>query len=206
MSQQMSEEIRDAHIVVPRAIVISLFIGGSTGLATFLGVLFGIGNPDTIVNSDFKYPFGALFLQVTKSVAGSAIMAMVIILLQAAAVIGLLAAASRMLWSFSRDRGVPGWRHLSRVSRVVYRLSDCFRSGVCVDALQGKPTDFYPTELDFRNDNLLGARGFDQRGLARRLQRSAFSGAERSLCFILHGLLRSFLQAAGREDSSLGRG
>ena len=80
-----------------------------------IGLLFSIGDPDTILNAPYEYPFAAVFLQATKSVVGSAIMTMIIIILQSAAVIAVLATASRMLWAFARDKGVPGWRSLSKV-------------------------------------------------------------------------------------------
>ena len=113
----MSEEIQNARVVVPQAMIIALCVGGCSGFATLIGVLFSLGDPDSVLNSEYEYPFAQLFLQATKSRAGSAIMAMIIIVLQVVAVIGLLAAASRMLWAFARDKGVPLWKHISRVSK-----------------------------------------------------------------------------------------
>jgi amino acid transporter len=56
-----------------------------------------------------------IFLEATNSVSGSLAMSAIVIVIYVCALMGLLAAASRQLWSFSRDRGVPGWRLWSRV-------------------------------------------------------------------------------------------
>lgn len=42
-------------------------------------------------------------------------MASIITALALCADVGFLASASRMVWSFARDRGLPGWKFLSRV-------------------------------------------------------------------------------------------
>ena len=112
----MSEEIKNASTVVPRSIVYGLIMNGAIGFGSVIAVLFCIGDPDAISNSKFTtYPFIAIFEQATRSKGGSAVMVALILLVGLGLDIGIMAAASRMLWSFARDRGVPGWRYISKV-------------------------------------------------------------------------------------------
>lgn len=110
----MSEEINHASTVVPRSILTSVLVNGVLGFAMLLAELFCIGDTSAVLGQQF--PFMSIFLQATENLPSAAIMVSVIILLSLCSTIGLLAAASRMLWAFSRDRGVPGWRFVSKVS------------------------------------------------------------------------------------------
>jgi amino acid transporter len=60
-----------------------------------------------------------IFLESTKSVGGTAAMASIITALAMCANVGFLASASRVLWAFARDRGIPGHRILSKVGRTL---------------------------------------------------------------------------------------
>ena len=72
-------------------------------------------NISAVLDTDTGYPFMEIFLQATNSTAGAATMASIITVLGLCSAVGLLASASRMSWSFARDRGLPGWRLLQRV-------------------------------------------------------------------------------------------
>ena len=111
----MSEEIKNATVVVPRSIVFGLIMNGAIGFGIVIATLFCLGDPNTISDTSFSYPFIAIFVQATKSKGGSAAMVALILLVGLGLDIGIMAAASRMLWSFARDQGVPGWRYISKV-------------------------------------------------------------------------------------------
>lgn len=112
----MSEEIKNATTVVPRSIVFGLIMNGSIGFGIIIATLFCIGDPTTIANTSYQYPFIAIFVQATKSKGGSAVMVTLILLVGLSLNIGIMVAASRMLWSFACDKGVPGWRHISKIN------------------------------------------------------------------------------------------
>ena len=111
----MSEEVRNAPVTVPRAIVWGTFLNGIIGLSMFITILFCIGYLHAVESSPYIYPFIEVLLQATNSTAGTAVILALIIVADLALVIGVVAASSRMLWSFARDRGVPGWKHISKV-------------------------------------------------------------------------------------------
>ena len=111
----MSEEVKNATIVVPRSIVYGLILNGTVGFGMVLALLFCLGDPSVLAETTYTYPFVAIFKQGVKSIAGSAVMTAIILVIGLGLDIGIMTAASRMLWSFARDRGVPGWRYISRI-------------------------------------------------------------------------------------------
>lgn len=115
LSSQMSEEITNAARAVPTSIMLSVLINGSLGFGMLLALLFCLGDIETALQSPTGYPFMAIFLQATGSVAGTAVMASIVTTMGITTSVGMLATSSRQLWSFARDRGVPGWRIWSQV-------------------------------------------------------------------------------------------
>lgn len=115
----MAEEIKGASMVVPRAIMASLALNGMLGFGIMMAINFTLGDVEGALHTPTGFPFMEIFRQATNSTHGAAFMASVITIMQMSATVGVLASASRMLWSFCRDRGVPWWRFLSKV-----RVSD----------------------------------------------------------------------------------
>jgi amino acid transporter len=124
----MSEEIHNPSLVVPRSIMLSIVLNGTTGFAMVIALLFCIGNMENALESRTNYPFMEIFLQATNSVGGSATMAAIVTVLALCATVGLLASTSRMFWSFARDHGLPFWRTLQK---VLCPLSNTFRRRSC---------------------------------------------------------------------------
>ena len=112
---QMSEEIRNASIIVPRSLLASITLNGFLGFGMLIAVLFCLGDIDAALDMPTDYPFIEIFQQATNSASGATAMIIVVTILQIAATIACLAGSSRMTWSFARDHGLPGWRFLSKV-------------------------------------------------------------------------------------------
>ncbi len=62
------------------------------------------------------YPFIQVFFNTTHSYAGTNIMTLIIILTLTSSAIAEVATASRQIWSFARDKGVPGYRWIAHIS------------------------------------------------------------------------------------------
>ena len=114
----MSEEIHNASTTVPHAIIWGTVLNGIVGLSMYIAILFCMGDVNKALTTDYVYPFIEVLMQATNSKSGSAVILAVLILVDFALVVGVVAASSRMLWSFARDRGVPGWRHISKVNHT----------------------------------------------------------------------------------------
>jgi len=80
-----------------------------------IALFYGIQDIDAILAS--PVPNATLFLQATGGNLGSTYVLMLVIYLPLlTANLDMQVTASRMLWSFSRDKGVPGHRWISRIN------------------------------------------------------------------------------------------
>lgn len=78
--------------------------------------IFCIGDLDSVLDGPTGEPFIQVFFNATHSYAGTTVMAVVIVIMLVSCVISEVATASRQIWSFARDRGLPGSIWLSKVS------------------------------------------------------------------------------------------
>ncbi|KAH8891778.1 amino acid permease [Thozetella sp. PMI_491] len=103
----MSEEIKDASIVLPKAIMWAAVVNGSMGFVMVLTFCFTLGNIPDIIQTPTGYPFIQVFYNITNSQAGTSIMTAILIVNVTSACISTVATVSRQTWSFARDRGLP---------------------------------------------------------------------------------------------------
>ncbi|KAM5343930.1 hypothetical protein ACJ41O_012467 [Fusarium nematophilum] len=114
-SFHLCEEVQNPSVTVPRSIMTSISMNGAMGLAMIIAMLYGATDIDEAINSPTGYPYMEILYQATGSKAGSAVMSSLIIVMCFSAIVGIVAATSRMFWAFARDRGLPFWPTLSKV-------------------------------------------------------------------------------------------
>jgi len=114
-ADHIAEEVQAAPKVIPQAMIGSIFINGIMGFAMLLGVLFCMGDIVAATQSVTGYPFIDIFTFATGSTAGGTGLSAIVLSVNIFSVTSVLASASRMLWAFSRENGVPGARYISRV-------------------------------------------------------------------------------------------
>ncbi|KAH8672585.1 amino acid/polyamine transporter I [Tricladium varicosporioides] len=115
----MSEEIKSPRVNVPRAMIFSIFINGLMAFGILIAVLYTAGDLTAASESAVGlvgYPFIYIFTTATNSVTGASIMAALIPVTTFFSTTGAVAAASRQLWAFARDRGVPFWRTIGKIN------------------------------------------------------------------------------------------
>jgi choline transport protein len=95
----------------------SIMLNGVMGFALLIALLFCLGDIDDALTSPTGFPFMEIFVQATDSTSAATGMTCVLLFMLIAAEIGVMATASRQLWSFARDNGVPGSKYISRVSQ-----------------------------------------------------------------------------------------
>lgn len=126
-----STQIQSAAIVVPRAIMATIFINGTLALAMVIAFLFCISDLEAALEASetMYYPFLQVFYSGVNSKTGAVVMAVLLLVLAIASSVGIYASASRMLWSFSRDKGLPFNKYLFKVYKalemVTLRLYVC---------------------------------------------------------------------------------
>ena len=115
-SVHMSEEIKDASITLPKAIMWSVAINATLGFIMAVTLVFTLGDVDSLFDSVTRQPFIQVFFNATRSYAGTNVMTAIVVILLLACCISEVATASRQIWSFARDGGLPfsGW--ISQIS------------------------------------------------------------------------------------------
>ncbi|KAF2471723.1 amino acid transporter, partial [Lindgomyces ingoldianus] len=109
----ISEEVEDASLVVPRCMWWSYIVNVLLGILMLITMLFGIGSLDSALDS--TAPYLNLFTN-TGSTGMALFLSILLFLLIFSGNITALATCSRELWAFSRDKGFPCSRWISRMN------------------------------------------------------------------------------------------
>ncbi|KAB5590561.1 Choline transporter [Ceratobasidium theobromae] len=113
------EEMPSPHIHAPRAMILAVLIGATSGFAFLIVLLFCLTDVDAVIAS----PAGALLeiiYQATGSRVGAVCLLMFPVVSMAFAGQGIMTGASRMAHAFARDNGLP-------FSPVFARINSRFR-------------------------------------------------------------------------------
>ena len=111
----IAEEVKDASRTLPKALLWSFAINALLGWTMVLTICFTLGDVESIATSPTGYPFIQLFYNVTRSYSGANAMVALLIIQLTCSCIAQVTTASRQLWSFSRDKGVPFHASLAKV-------------------------------------------------------------------------------------------
>ncbi|KAH9207657.1 putative GABA permease [Leptodontidium sp. 2 PMI_412] len=111
----MSEETKYAARVVPSAMVWTVAINGVLGFVMLVTFCFCSGNVEEILANPDVMPFVQVFFVATESKTGTSLMTTIIIVLTTCGCITNVATASRQMFAFARDGGLPCSRFLAEV-------------------------------------------------------------------------------------------
>ncbi|KIW43323.1 uncharacterized protein PV06_04435 [Exophiala oligosperma] len=103
----MSEELRDASRVLPQSMIATTVFNGLMGWVILITFCFVLGNLDDVIDSPTGQPYIAVFFSATESYAGASVLSAFVIFMAIFCNLSITATASRQLWSFARDQGVP---------------------------------------------------------------------------------------------------
>ena len=119
LTRNAAEELKDASRVLPVAMMWTLLINGVLGFAMLITLCFCLGNVENILSTPTGYPFIQVFYNTTNSHTGTTVMTCILIVLTICGAISNVATASRQLFAFARDNGLPFSKFLAYVSRSV---------------------------------------------------------------------------------------
>ncbi|MFF1634338.1 APC family permease [Leifsonia sp. NPDC058248] len=111
----VAEEVADPARRIPRAMVLTILVGGVSALLAFGGYVMAAPDLQSIVSGKDTDPIPGI-LQATLGPVGAKIFLVVALTAFLSCVLSLQAAASRLLFSFARDGMLPGHRWLAKVS------------------------------------------------------------------------------------------
>jgi choline transport protein len=93
----------------------SIIINGTIGFGFLLVILFCMGDITEAMQTTTGYPIIEIFYQISRNKAAASAMTCALIVIAALATVPLMLTASRMLWSFAQDAGLPCSGILARV-------------------------------------------------------------------------------------------
>jgi len=115
MVAAMCEEVQNPEREVPKAMVLSVFAAGVTGILYLVPLLFVLPDVTSVLGQLNGQPIGYIFKTVTGSAAGGFGLLFLILGILFFAGVGALTAASRCTYAFARDGAIPGSRIWKRV-------------------------------------------------------------------------------------------
>ncbi|KAL8703800.1 MAG: hypothetical protein Q9201_003015 [Fulgogasparrea decipioides] len=110
-----AEEVKDASGTLPKAILWGFGLNALLGYICVFTLCFTMTDIPALLEGKTGFPFIQLFANITKSNAGTSVMAAIVIVALISAVVSEVATASRQVWAFSRDDGFPFSKFLRRV-------------------------------------------------------------------------------------------
>ncbi|CZT22710.1 related to amino acid transporters [Ramularia collo-cygni] len=103
----MSEELRDASLQLPRAMMWATVLNGFLGITMLITFCFCITNLQTILESESSFPIVQVIQNATGSIAATCVLGALLVVLIFFSTVTTVASASRQIWAFSRDQGFP---------------------------------------------------------------------------------------------------
>jgi amino acid transporter len=111
----VAEEVEDPTRQIPRAMILTIVVGGVSGLLSYAGYVLAAPNLQAIVDGTDADPIPSI-LESSLGTVGSKVFLVVTCVAFISCVLSLQAAGSRLLYAFARDRMMPGSAWLSHVS------------------------------------------------------------------------------------------
>ncbi|KAF2114202.1 amino acid/polyamine transporter I [Lophiotrema nucula] len=111
----VAEECRDASKTLPRAMLWTIIVNGTMGFVTLITFCYTVGDVEAAITSSTGYPIIEVFYQATGSRSATG-MSVILIILNVINNLTNMAGASRQMFAFARDRGMPchAWVSLVR--------------------------------------------------------------------------------------------
>ncbi|MCU1417474.1 MAG: amino acid permease [Schumannella sp.] len=114
----VAEEVKNPSRRIPRAMIMTILVGGVSALFSFAGYVLAAPDLKGIIDgsaADAADPIPGI-LEASLGSVGAKIFLVVAVVAFLSCTLSLQAAASRMLYSFARDKMIPGHEWLSHVS------------------------------------------------------------------------------------------
>ncbi|CAN9102393.1 unnamed protein product [Alternaria alternata] len=108
----LAEEVEEASYNIPRAMIATSAVNYTFAFVMTVTVFSTLGNDVmAIMSTPFGQPWIQILMNATESIVATNILTVVVCLLLLFASVNQVTAASRQLWSFARDKGLPfsGW-------------------------------------------------------------------------------------------------
>ncbi|KAF2502854.1 amino acid transporter [Lophium mytilinum] len=103
----MSDEVKQAKTRVPRSMIAAVAMNAIMQFAYVVCLLFTIGNIDKVTNTPTALPIIEVYYEATGSKSATNLFIVMIAIIILIAFFNVFASVSRLVWAFSRDKGLP---------------------------------------------------------------------------------------------------
>lgn len=143
----MAEEVPQPERNIPIAIMTTVAIGFTTSWFYCISMFFSIQDLTALINSATEVPILELYYQGTANVAGAIVLETLLLVTGMGCLIACHTWQSRLVWSFARDKGVPGHQWISQVNHtldvpMISHSVSCFIVGLLGLLYLGSSTAF----------------------------------------------------------------
>ncbi|TQV95265.1 hypothetical protein V2A60_009691 [Cordyceps javanica] len=114
-SVHMAEEVQDAARTLPISMMWSVNINALMGWLTAITFCYCIGDLEQVLQTKTRIPFIQVVFNVTQSYRATNFMVCIVLLMVTFSCVTIMAGASRQMYAFGRDKGLPGSPWLSHV-------------------------------------------------------------------------------------------
>lgn len=111
----MAEELKNAPKTLPRAMIWTVLANGGMGFIMVVTFLYTMGDPEVALASPTGFPIIQVFLGATGSNSATSALTSILIILGIAGNLTNMAGASRQMFAFARDQGLPAHGWVARV-------------------------------------------------------------------------------------------
>lgn len=140
MLPAMAEEAISPELTIPRAMVFGVMVNGTLGFIFLTVIMCTLGDLNVILDNATGQPLPQIFLEATGSTGAAFGLFFMILVIGLSCGLACSQAASRCVWAFSRDGGIPGHQLWGRVSK---RLEMPLNAFFLNTAVQGALTCIY---------------------------------------------------------------
>lgn len=114
-----SEELVDAAKVIPQSMLWTLLCNGLLGFIMIITFCFTAGDLESMIVPRTGDPYIEVFRNATGSNHSATVMAVIVVIMAGFCHLTMVATASRQLFAFARDNGLPFSGFLSYVSIIM---------------------------------------------------------------------------------------
>ncbi len=112
----VAEEVKEPGKKIPVAMILSIVFGAISAVISILGYLLSSPNLQDIVNGKIADPIPAI-LHEALGETGATIFIVIAVIAMLSCILSLQAALSRLIFSFSRDKMLPGSEWMAKISK-----------------------------------------------------------------------------------------
>lgn len=118
-SCHLSEELKDAAYVLPRAMVATALVNYALGFIMTVTIMSTLGDDvSSVLSTPLGQPWIQVLLNATESTVATSIMTAILCLLLLFCAVNQITTSSRQLFAFARDKGLPFSDFLATVSFI----------------------------------------------------------------------------------------